>query len=277
MDCRKKLIRASKNNNSLLCIGLDVDKSKMPPFLFDTSTSPYFDFNKAIIDATKDMVCAYKLNLAFYELMGTPGYDLLEKTIEYIPNNIVVILDGKRNDIGNSARKYAQALFDSLRADAVTINPYLGADGVMPFIEYTDKCVFILCRTSNISAGDFQDLQISGKPLYYHVAVKINQWNSNGNCGVVVGATYPDELRVIRKLLGDSVPFLIPGIGAQGGDVEKTIKYGTNSTGDLAIINSSRGIIYAGKNQDFTDLSKKKAKKLRDEINLYRDKSAKTL
>ena len=208
--------------------------------------------------------------MAFYEVLGTEGFELLKKTIEYIPNDVVVILDGKRNDIGNTARKYAQTLFETLSADAVTVNPYLGKDGVAPFLEYKDKCSFILCRTSNVSAGDFQDLAVSEIPLYQIVAKKIKEWNTNDNCGAVVGATYPEELKTVRSILGDEIPILIPGIGKQGGDVEKTIKNGTNSKGRMAVINSSRGIIFAGDDEDFATVSLKKAISLRDEINKYR-------
>ena len=175
MNFREKLSKIVHNNNSLLCVGLDIDREKMPTFLFEASKYPFFTFNKSIIDATKDLVCAYKLNMAFYEVLGKEGTDLLEKTIAYIPNEIVVILDGKRNDIGNTAKKYAQSLFETLDADAITINPYLGKDGILPFIEYKNKCSFILCRTSNPTAIDFQDLKISNKPLYEIVAKKIKE------------------------------------------------------------------------------------------------------
>ncbi|MCK5459020.1 MAG: orotidine-5'-phosphate decarboxylase [Thermoplasmatales archaeon] len=270
MNFKQKLTAISHNNNSLVCIGLDVDREKMPNFLFESSKHPYLEFNKSIIDSTKDLVCAYKLNLAFYEVLGTEGFELLKKTIKHIPKDVVVILDGKRNDIGNTARKYAQTLFETLSADAITVNPYLGKDGVAPFLEYKDKCSFILCRTSNASAGDFQDLAVSETPLYQIVAKKIKEWNENDNCGAVVGATYPEELKTIRSILGDEIPILIPGIGKQGGDVEKTIKNGTNSKGKMAVINSSRGIIFAGDDEDFATVSLKKAISLRDEINKYR-------
>ena len=270
MNFKQKLTAISHNNNSLVCIGLDVDKEKMPKFLFESSKHPYLEFNKSIIDSTRDLVCAYKLNMAFYEVLGTEGFELLKKTIKHIPKDVVVILDGKRNDIGNTARKYAQTLFETLSADAITVNPYLGKDGVAPFLEYKDKCSFILCRTSNASAGDFQDLAVSETPLYQIVAKKIKEWNENDNCGAVVGATYPEELKTIRSILGDEIPILIPGIGKQGGDVEKTIKNGTNSKGKMAVINSSRGIIFAGDDEDFATVSLKKAISLRDEINKYR-------
>jgi len=270
MNFKQKLIDISHTNNSLLCVGLDIDKEKIPKFLFQPKKNPYFTFNKLIIDATKDLVCAFKLNLAYYEVLGPNGMELLKNTINSIPKDITIILDGKRNDIGNTARKYAQSLFETLQADAITINPYLGKDGIVPFLEYKDKCSFILCRTSNVSAGDLQDLRIQNTPFYQIVATKIKEWNTNDNCGAVVGATYPEELKTIRDILGDDIPILIPGVGAQGGDVEKTVKNGTNNEGKMAIINSSRGIIYAGNNESFDVTARNAAEKLRDEINKYR-------
>lgn len=270
MNWREKLLDATHQNNSLLCVGLDTDLGKIPKFLLNTSKHPLLDFNKAIIEATKDLVCAYKLNMAFYEAAGVKGMDALEKTIQFIPRNIVIILDGKRNDIGNTAQKYAQSLFDTLKADAVTVNPYLGKDGVAPFLAYKDKCSFILCRTSNPSAGDFQDLTVSSTPLYQIVARKIHEWNSNENCGAVVGATCPEELKTVRAILGETIPILIPGVGKQGGDIEKTVRNGTNSKKEMALINSSREIIFAGNGEDFAEQSRKKAESVRNEINKYR-------
>ena len=260
MNFIKKLEGIVHKNNSLLCVGLDIDKEKMPK---DVS---YLDFNKMVIDQTKDLVCAYKINMAFYEVLGAQGYEILEKTIEYIPDEIIVILDGKRNDIGNTAKKYAQSLFETLKADAATVNAYLGSDGIKPFLAYKDKCSFVLCRTSNPSAKEFQDIDSNGKLLYESIAEKIKQWDKVGCCGAVVGATYPAELKKIRSILSEDIPILIPGIGAQGGSVKETVENGTNSKGEMAIINSSRGIIYAGSAQNI----RKQAQILRDEINKYR-------
>ena len=270
MQFNNKLSHVSKSNNTLLCIGLDIDQEKMPRYLFEECDNPFLKFNKKIIDSTKDLVCAYKLNMAFYEVLGHEGYTLLEKTISYIPKNVLVILDGKRNDIGNTANKYALSIFELLKADATTINPYLGEDGIKPFIKHQDKCSFILCRTSNPSAIDFQDVIVTKRPFYELVAEKIKQWNIYKNCGAVVGATYPNELKIIRDILGEDIPLLIPGIGKQGGDVEKTVKYGINKDGEMAIINSSRGIIFAGDDENFADEARNKASELRDEINKYR-------
>lgn len=263
MNFIEKLSKIVDRNNSLLCVGLDIDKEKIPNLLFKETKSPYLYFNKMIINSTKDIVCAYKLNMAFYEVLGIKGYKLLEQTIKYIPKEIIIILDGKRNDIGNTAKKYAQSLFEILKCDAVTVNPYLGLDGVKPFLEYKNKCSFILCRTSNPSAIDFQDLKAPNRYLFEIVGNKIKEWSEIGCIGAVVGATYHEELKIIRCLLGDDIPLLIPGIGIQGGDIEKTIKNGTNKNGINAIINSSRAIIYS-KNP------RNAAIKLRNEINKYR-------
>ncbi len=270
MNFKDKLSKIVNNNNSLLCVGLDIDKDKIPKFLFEKSDSPYFNFNKSIIDHTKDIVCAYKLNMAFYESIGINGHEILQKTIDFIPDDIIIILDGKRNDIGNSARMYAKSIFEVFKADSTTVNPYLGFDGIKPFLEYKNKCSFILCRTSNPSAIDLQDLIVKNSFLYQKIAEKIKEWNKNDNCGAVVGATYPEELKKIRKILGNDIPLLIPGIGKQGGDVEKTIKNGTNSNGEMVIINSSRAIIYAGNNKKFAEKSREAAIKTRDLINKYR-------
>lgn len=270
MNFIEKLSNIVHKNNSLLCVGLDVDKAKLPKFLFESKDNPILFFNKSIINNTKDLVCAYKLNMAFYEVLGTDGVDLLQKTIRYIPEDVVVILDGKRNDIGNSARKYAQSLFENFKADAVTVNPFLGRDSVMPFLEYKDKCTFILCRTSNPSAVDFQDILVSKTPFYQIITNKIKEWNVYGNCGAVVGATYPNELKIIRNILGENIPLLIPGIGKQGGDIEKSVKNGTNNKGKMAVINSSRGIIFAGNDKDFAEKSREATLSLRDKINLFR-------
>ena len=270
MKFKEKLEKIVSKNNSLLCVGLDIDKDKIPNYLVKKYKDPFFEFNKKIIDSTKDLVCAYKLNMAFYEALGVEGFILLQKTIKHIPQDIIVILDGKRNDIGNTAKKYAQSLFEIYDCDAATVNPYLGFDGVKPFLDYKDKCSFVLCRTSNPSAGEIQDIKAKNIFAYEKVAKLIKEWNAHDNCGAVVGATYPDELKKIRKILDEDIPILIPGIGAQGGDVKKTVEYGTNQDGNMAIIVSSRSIIYSGKDIDFAEKSKNAATDLRDKINKYR-------
>ena len=264
----EKLLNISRKNNSLLCVGLDTDIQKIPKFLLKEK-DPIFEFNKRIIDSTFDLVCAFKPNSAFYEALGTRGWESLKKTIDYIPKDIVAILDAKRGDIGNTAKMYAKAVFEELKVDGVTLNPYLGEDAILPFLEYEGRCGFILCLTSNKGAQDFQLQKIEKKPLYEIVAEKVLGWNKRKNCGLVVGATYPEQLKKIREIAFD-LPFLIPGVGAQGGEIESTVKYGTDKDRNLAIINSSRGIIYASSGIDFAEKAKDEAKKLRDLINSYR-------
>ena len=270
MRFKEKLQRIVKKNDSLLCVGLDVDEEKIPGFLFEKHEKPFLEFNKQIIENTKDLVCAYKLNMAFYEVLGVNGLETLEETINYIPKDVVVILDGKRNDIGNTARKYAKTVFDTYNADAATVNPLFGIDGVKPFLDYKNKCSFIICRTSNKSAADLQDLKISKKTLYQVIAEKIKEWSYNDNIGAVVGATFPEELKNVREILGDDIPLLIPGVGKQGGDIKKTVELGTNKNGEMAIINSSRGIIYAASDENFAEKSREVAESIKNMINQFR-------
>ncbi len=266
MNFVEKLDKATRKNKSLLCVGLDPDPKLMPDKV-DTS-----EFNKAIIDATADLVCAYKLNLAFYEAQDSEGLEALKHTIKHIPADIVVIGDAKRGDIDNTAKAYAKALFSNLNFDAATVNPYLGFDSIEPFIQYQEKGVFILCRTSNAGALDFQslpcELEHSYRPLFEIVALKAGQWNTHGNIGLVVGATYPEELRLIRQSNPD-MTILIPGVGAQGGDLALAVRYGVDAQGQKAIINSSRQIIYASREKDFAQAARRAATSLRDEINHY--------
>jgi len=258
-----RLLDACRRNRSLLCVGLDPDPGKLP-------VKDVFEFNKAIIDATADLVCAYKPNLAFYEALGVRGLQALKKTVAYIPKNIPVIGDAKRGDIGNTATAYARALFGYYKFDAVTLNPYLGYDSVEPFLDYKDKGVFVLCRTSNSSACDFQDLVDNfGMKFYQSVALRAGDWNTAGNVGLVVGATYPEELREIRKLCPEML-LLIPGIGAQGGDLELSVKYGVDANQEKAIIAAARQVLYASKGADYAQAARHAAIELRDSINRYR-------
>jgi orotidine-5'-phosphate decarboxylase len=260
MKFTEKLLAAGRKNRSLLCIGLDPDPKLLPEV-------SVLEFNKSIIEATSDLVCAYKPNLAFYEAMGTEGIETLQQTIQFIPKNIPVIGDGKRGDIGNTATVYARALFDVLGFDAVTVNPYLGFDSLEPFIAYRNRGIFILCRTSNPGADDFQSsIDTTGVPLYQRVAIKANEWNGRGNIGLVVGATCPEELRQVRKLCPDML-LLIPGIGVQGGDLVEAIKYGTNDQGERAILTVSRQILYASHGKDFAYSARRNALEIRDTIN----------
>jgi orotidine-5'-phosphate decarboxylase len=267
MNFIEKLEKITLKNHSLVCVGLDPDPERMPKNI------TLSDFNREIIKATSDLVCAYKPNLAFYETLGKEGMTALENTLKYIPVDIPVIADAKRGDIGNTSKAYARALFDLLGFDAATINPYLGFDAIEPFIQYHEKGIIILCRTSNSGAKDFQSLKCETpqgiRLLYEIVATKAQEWNIHGNIGLVVGATFPEELKTIRKQHPD-MPFLIPGIGAQGGDVATTVKYGVSPQGDKAIINSSRQILYASGGQDFAKAARKATISLRDEINKYR-------
>lgn len=266
MNFIEKLTKATQKNKSLLCVGLDPNPDLMPDKI------GLFEFNKAIIDATSDLVCAYKPNFAFYEVLGNEGLDALKRTVDYIPEDIPVIGDAKRGDIGNTAKAYARSIFDNFNFDATTVSPYLGFDSLEPFIQYHDRGVFILCRTSNAGAADLQSLQckIDGcyRPLFEIVAQKVSQWNTHGNLGLVVGATYPEELRLIRQNYPD-IPLLIPGIGAQGGDLALTVRYGVDAQGQKAIINSSRQIIYASRGKDFAAAARRAAAELRDQINSH--------
>lgn len=263
MDFYNRLITTANTNNSWLCIGLDPEPDKIP-----TGMS-VLDFCRSVIEATQDLVCAYKPNAAFFEALGSNGLGDLKAVIKAVPDSIPVILDAKRGDIGNTARAYARAAFDELGSDAVTVNPYLGYDSIEPFIAYHDKGVFILCRTSNPGAADFQSLDCNGKPLYRLVADRVADWNIHHNLGLVVGATQPKELKTIRQE-HPTIPFLIPGIGAQGGNLEQAVKNGSDQNGRMAIISSSRQIIYASSNKDYAMAVRRTAQSTRDEINRYR-------
>lgn len=273
MTFQEKLDRIVAKNKSLVCVGLDSDSGKIPDHL-KTKENAVFEFNKAIVDATHDLVCAYKPNSAFYEANGDEGIRQLKMTFDYINKTypeVITILDAKRADIGNTNNGYIKYAFDWLNADGITLHPYLGSEALKPFLERADKAAIILCRTSNKGAGEFQDiLSKEGDFMYIIVAKKVtNEWNKLGNCMMVIGATYPEELAEVRKIAGD-MTFLVPGVGAQGGDVEKTVKAGLNSRGAGMIINSSRGIIFASSGADFAEVAHQEAKKLKEEINKYR-------
>lgn len=258
-----KLDKATEKNNSLLCVGLDINLDKAPQSVLNKE-DPIYIFNREIINSTKDLVCAYKPNIAFYEMYGIYGLSSLIKTIELIQGTgIPVILDAKRGDVGHSSAAYAKSVFEVYKADAVTVNPYLGHDSIEPFLEYRDKGIFVLCLTSNPGAKDFQ------RELFLNVAYEAKKWNKYDNCGLVVGATKPEQLAEIRNIAGD-MPILIPGVGAQGGDLESSVKYGVNKQGNRAIINSSRSIIYASKEENFAQAAKEAAKSLKDSINKFR-------
>lgn len=256
--------------DKFVCIGLDPISSRLPK-----GVTSFFKFNKAIIDATSDLVLGYKPNSAFYEAQGSKGIEALKKTVDYIKKNhpqILVILDAKRADIGPTNEGYVKFVFDYLGADAITVHPYLGREAILPFLDRKDKGIIILVRTSNPGAGEFQDIENkNGEPLYLTVARKVaKDWNVNGNCALVVGATYPEELAQIRKAVGD-IPILIPGIGKQGGSINEAVTAGMDSRTWGMIINSSRDIIFASSVPDFADVARKKAKELNDQISQARN------
>ncbi|HWM71142.1 MAG TPA: orotidine-5'-phosphate decarboxylase [Steroidobacteraceae bacterium] len=270
-----KLTASWERSNSLVCVGLDPEIERLPRDIA-MQPSPIFQFNKAIIDATADLVCAYKPQFAHYA--AYEAEDQLERTIEYIHRSypgIPVILDSKRGDVGNTAVRYAIEAFERYGADAVTVNPYLGGDSLEPFLQYEDKGVIILCCTSNPGGRDLQDLDVGGRKLYQVVAdMAARQWNSRGNCLLVVGATQPRELAEVRDIVG-KMPFLVPGVGAQGGDVAAAVTNGQTDDGTGLIISSSRGILYAGSDGDnFSAAARAAALALRDQINVSRSKRA---
>lgn len=263
-------------NDSLVCVGLDPEIERLPAQLAE-QPSPIFHFNKAIIDATADLVCAYKPQFAHYA--AYEAEDQLERTIDYIHRThpgVPVILDSKRGDIGNTAERYAIEAFERYGADAVTVNPYLGGDSLEPFLRHADRGVVVLCRTSNPGGRDLQDLTLGdgGRRLYHAVAeLAASQWNTRGNCLLVVGATYPKELAEIRRIVGD-MPLLVPGVGAQGGDVAQVVRNGQTAAGTGLIVSSSRGILYASNRDDFASAARAAALALRDQINAHRHRPA---
>jgi orotidine-5'-phosphate decarboxylase len=249
-----RLLASARRSRSWLCVGLDPDPGHYPDGLGAEDT---LEFCLGIVEAAADVACCVKPNAAFFEALGDVGHDALHGLVEAMPPGLPVILDGKRNDIGSTARRYAEAAFDGLGADAVTVTPYLGRDTVEPFARYADKGVFLLARTSNASAGDFQDLTLTGpdgKPakLYEAVARKAMEWNREfGNLGLVAGATYPDELAQLRAVCGDGVPLLVPGVGAQGGDARTSLAKGGDGQGRFAVVNVGRAILQAGSGPDW--------------------------
>jgi len=265
MNFRDKLEKAQEANHSLLCVGLDPQPELMP-------VGDVAGFGRAIVDATADLVSAYKPNLAFYEALGLDGLRALEKTLKFIPASIPVIGDAKRGDVGHSARAYARALFDVWGFDAATVSPYLGYDSLEPFLEYREKGVFILARTSNRGAEDFQELSHRRKPLYHWIALKAREWNRYGNIGLVAGATYPEGLRKLRQLCPDML-LLIPGVGTQGGDLGRAVANGLDRQGKGAIFSTSREVLYASRGEDFALRARERAEGIRAEIESLRQAS----
>lgn len=266
---RQELIAQIKKKRSFLCIGLDTDLNKIPRHFLDLD-DPIFEFNKAIIDATKDFCVAYKPNVAFYECHGPKGWDSLKKTIDYIPDDIFTIADAKRGDIGNTSRYYADTFFKYLNADSVTIAPYMGEDSVTPFFEYEGKWVILLALTSNRGALDFQFIpDQNNEELYKKVLAKSQHWGTDENLMYVVGATRAEGIGEVRKLAPNNF-FLVPGVGAQGGSLEDVANYGWNDDCGL-LVNSSRGIIYASTEMDFAEKAKEEAQKLQQQMELILD------
>jgi orotidine-5'-phosphate decarboxylase len=270
MKFLEQLQNAWTRNDSLVCVGLDPELERFPARLAGQA-SPIFQFNRAIIDATADLVCAYKPQFAHYA--AYEAEDQLERTIEYIHQHhpgIPVILDSKRGDVGNTAQRYAIEAFERYGADAVTVNPYLGGDSLEPFLSYQDRGVIILCRTSNPGARDLQDLLVGERRLYEVVAqLAANTWNTRGNCALVVGATYPQDLARVRALTGD-MPFLVPGVGAQGADVQAAVSHGQTADGAGLMVSSSRAILYAASDASWIEAARTATRSLRDQINQYR-------
>jgi orotidine-5'-phosphate decarboxylase len=270
MSFMQSLQAAWQHNNSLVCVGIDPEPSKFPAHLRDKPDA-VFEFCRTIVDATADMVCTYKPQVAHFAALRAE--DALERLIAHIHlkhPGVPVILDAKRGDIGSTAQHYVSEAFDRYQADAVTLNPYLGRDSVQPFLDRADKGVILLCHTSNLGAADLQDLDVGGKPLYQHVArIIARDWNTNRNCALVTGATWPEQLGEVRALVGD-MPLLVPGIGAQGGDVEAVVRNGRSADGRGLLISSSRAILYAGNGEDYAQAARVATQELRDTINRYR-------
>ncbi len=271
MTFTSKLKNAQATNNSWLCVGLDPVMERLPEAV-TAADNPFLTFGRAIVEATADLVCAYKPNLGFWLAEGPAGIEALQTLVAEIPEQIPVILDGKFNDVGHTAEAYARAAFETLGVDAVTANPYLGVDTLRPFLGDEAHGVFLLARTSNPSAPNLQDQKVNGQPLYETLTRLAARWADElaGTCGLVVGATYPDEL-VRLRVLAPELPFLIPGIGAQGGDLAKAVAHGPTAQGVGPVINSSRGIIYAGSGADFAEASRRAARDLRNRINQQRE------
>jgi len=261
---KAELIFQIKQKQSFLCVGLDTDIKKIPTHLLELE-DPIFEFNKQIIDATKDFCVAYKPNIAFYESMGMSGWNSLQKTLDYIPNDIFTIADAKRGDIGNTSKMYARTFFENMNFDAVTVAPYMGSDSVTPFLEFDGKWVILLALTSNKGGLDFQTFKNeNGKQLFEQVLEISQTWATDENMMYVVGATRTEQLLVIRKIIPNHF-LLVPGVGAQGGNLQEVAKYGMNKDCGL-LVNSSRGIIYAGNGTDFAEKAGNEAQKLQQQM-----------
>jgi orotidine-5'-phosphate decarboxylase len=268
MSAVKELVNIQQTNKSMICLGLDLDPKKMPAE-YGNSVKGMFEFAHRVIDATADVVCAYKPNMAFFEALGPEGFSLLRLIVQRIPEHVPIILDGKRGDIGNTAQFYADSMYNIFRASWVTINPYMGYDSMRPFLEYKGKGVFVLCLTSNPGSKDFQQLKVDGVPLYCIVAQRTHYWNKEQNCGLVVGATHPDQLQEIREVAGD-MPLLVPGVGAQGGSLEESALLATDNFRKPAVINVSRSVLYASTEKDFAVRARSEIMRMNAEVERLR-------
>lgn len=264
----ERLDAICQKNESLLCVGLDPDPRQMPDSFKDVAS-----FNKAIVDATHDLVCAFKPNLAFYEALGIPGFEALKATVEYIRQKapgVVIIADAKRGDVGNTAEAYARAMFETWCFDAATVNTYGGLDTLQPFMRYPGRCILLWCRSSNPGAGDLQDLKVGSNgrdvPLYQHVAWLSTKLGGQTQVGLVVGATYPREMEIVRRVC-PSAPILVPGIGAQRGGLQASVSNGVDARGRRAIFSSSRQVIYASRGSDFAQKARDAAMRIKEQIN----------
>ena len=262
-----RLRAAAEQNNSWLCVGLDPDPDFLP---HGVSVD---DFLRGVVEVTADLVCCYKPNLAFYEALGLAGQNALRSLVRVIPSEIPILIDAKRGDTPQTMRAYARAIFDELDADAVTLNPYLGGDSVAPFFAYADRGVFILCKTSNPGATDIQDLRVNGLPLFLHIARAAMAWDQHGTLGLVVGATYPADVAAVRELV-PRAPILLPGVGAQSGDLERSVQAAVDRDGGGAIVNVSRSLLYASNGSDWQSAARSEAERVRAEINAARLPSA---
>ena len=262
----QRVAASAARNGSLLCVGLDAEPERLPTHLQSLPPAEaILAFNRAIIDATCDLVAAYKPNLAFYEALGPAGMEAFRATVAHVPFGIPVIADAKRGDIDNTSRAYARAIFDVYGCDAITANPYLGRDALAPFLDRADRGAYILCRTSNPGAAEIAELDVAGEPLYVRIAERAPTWTTHGNIGLVVGATAPTQLARVRAV-APTVPILLPGVGAQGGDLEASMAAGLDATGAGLLVVAARQVMYASSGRDFAEAARAAARRLRDQI-----------
>ncbi len=263
----ERLGAVARRNDSWLCVGLDPDPEMLP------AGASLDDFLAGIVDATRDQVCCYKPNLAFFEALGLDGWLALRKVLDKLRADVPVLVDAKRGDTPQTMRAYARAIFDNLGADAVTLNPYMGGDSLAPFFDYTDRGVFVLCKTSNPGSGELQDLLVDDEPLFVHVAKRAVTWDKYGTLGLVVGATYPSDVAAVRRVAPEA-PILLPGVGAQAGDLEHSVQAAVDKQGGGALVNASRSVLYASRGTDWQAAARSEAQRMRAAINAARASGA---